>query len=109
MADRAKKVTELPTKNTIANGDLWIVGNTTNTYTSNTTVVRNQLFSPASNASIPVPSYSITSNTVPFANQHSNGHLIYVSDGANGSPCYATSNGTQWLIVATIGTVISNS
>lgn len=45
--------------------------------------------------------------TVPAAATHK-GRLIYVSDGAAGSPCLAYSNGTNWLRVV-FGAAIATS
>lgn len=41
---------------------------------------------------------SFTVATVPTASLHT-GKMIYVSNGAAGSPCLAYSNGTAWLRV----------
>lgn len=45
--------------------------------------------------------------TAPAAASHT-GRIIYVSDGATGSPCLAYSNGTNWLRI-TIGAAIAAS
>jgi hypothetical protein len=41
------------------------------------------------------PVYTVA--TAPSAAQATAGAMIYVSDGAAGSPCLAMSNGTSWL------------
>lgn len=47
---------------------------------------------------------TFTVATVPAANV-STGGMIYVSNGANGSPIIAFSNGTAWLRVDTAGAI----
>ena len=48
---------------------------------------------------------SYTVATLPTASAHT-GKLIYVSNGAAGSPCLAYSNGTSWLRI-TLGTAVA--
>lgn len=48
---------------------------------------------------------SYTVATVPAAASHT-GKLIYVSNGAAGSPCLAYSNGTDWLRI-TLGAAVA--
>lgn len=45
--------------------------------------------------------------TVPAAATHK-GRIIYVSNGAAGSPCLAYSNGTNWLRIA-FGAAVATS
>lgn len=45
--------------------------------------------------------------SVPAAALHT-GKMIYVSNGASGSPCLAYSNGTAWLRI-TLGTAVAAS
>jgi hypothetical protein len=48
------------------------------------------------NAAAALPTYTVAS--VPSASENK-GRIIYVSNGAAGSPCLAFSNGTSWLRV----------
>lgn len=50
---------------------------------------------------------SHTVATVPTASEHT-GRLIYVSDGAAGSPVLAFSDGTDWLRVDTLAAISSS-
>ncbi len=50
---------------------------------------------------------SFTVATAPDATKYS-GNIIYVSDGATGSPCLAWSDGTNWKVIA-LGATISAS
>lgn len=50
---------------------------------------------------------SYTVATVPAAASHT-GKLIYVSNGAAGSPCLAYSNGSAWLRI-TLGAAVAAS
>lgn len=50
-----------------------------------------------------VVSDTFTVATVPFADGVNTGGMIYVSNGANGSPIIAFSNGTAWLRCDTAG------
>lgn len=52
-----------------------------------------------------IPTYAVA--TVPSAADHAHG-IIYVSNGAAGSPCLAYSNGTNWLRVL-IGAAVATS
>lgn len=49
---------------------------------------------------------TFTVATVPSANL-STGGMIYVSNGANGSPIIAFSNGSSWLRVDTAGVILA--
>lgn len=51
-----------------------------------------------------IPSQSFTVATVPAASGSTRG-IIYVSNGANGSPILAFSDGTDWLRVDTRGVI----
>ena len=52
-----------------------------------------------------VVSDTFTVATVPVATGVNTGGMIYVSNGANGSPIIAFSNGTDWLRVDTRGVI----
>lgn len=53
-----------------------------------------------------LPTYTVatvpTAANFPFT-------LIYVSNGSTGSPCVAFSDGTNWKVLATIGSTIAAS
>lgn len=53
--------------------------------------------------SIKVPTYTVAG--APSASTAGAGTIIYVSNGAAGSPVLAFSNGTNWLRVDTLATI----
>lgn len=71
---------------------------------------RGETGSKAINASVaacqPKNEDAYTVATVPEADENV-GRTIYVSDGADGSPCVAVSDGTDWLRVA-VGAAIDD-
>lgn len=62
-----------------------------------------QVGSKSSVRAMAMSSYTVAS--VPSAAGHA-GRLIYVSNGAAGSPCLAYSNGTSWLRIL-LGTAVA--
>ena len=56
----------------------------------------------------PMEFASYITSSVPTASEHT-GRVIRVSDGDAGSPCLAMSDGTNWKVLATLGSTISSS
>lgn len=53
-----------------------------------------------------LPTYTVA--TLPTAANYP-ACLIYVSNGSAGSPCVAMSDGTNWKVIATIGSTCAES
>lgn len=105
-ANNPIKATEMTVKSVANTSDIILAANTTNNfvYTVNTISEFAAWLSFKR-----LPKYA-TAN-VPAANvTGNNAGLIFVTDGANGSPCIAISNGSAWsVLVAVVNTALSNT
>lgn len=96
------KMSELTVKSTVNANDIILAANTTNNFVYTANTIRNFVY--ANNIMLSaytvnaVPNANIANTTIP--------RLIFVSNGANGNPCLAVSNGSNWFRID-LSTVIS--